>query len=250
VTHAFDTAAECGAEQLLALALDRSAEAGRRVDALWVLGRRRERAATLPLLGLFLDGSDAPEVREEACRVLDQFGAMSTVRRPLLRVAEHHPARWARLAAVETLANLYSRKSVPTMLRILENRAEDGRLRSEAAHTIGMAFGVGSARSEVVRRLIPHLFDCDTRVRFHVMYALSQCRRNRALAPLRLFVNDHTDSDLGYWWDTAREARWAINCIRNRRRGDPDVGMPDDPRYGTDDWEIRPPRRDKHGRRR
>jgi len=250
VTDMPGTPLEDSHEELLAIALDRTAGEGSRVSALWALSQRRKQGAAGALLALFLDDSDAPAVREEACRVVDQFGATKTVRGPLLRAAEHHPERWARLAAVETLANLYSEKSVPTMLRILENRNEDGRIRSEAAHTIGMAFGVGYARSEVARRLIPHLFDPDTRVRFHVMYALSQCRRERALAPLRLFVNEHTDSGLGYWWDTAREARWAINCIRNRRPGDPDVGMPDDPRYGTDDWEIRPPRRNKQGRRR
>jgi HEAT repeat protein len=228
-------------DKLLAVALDRSQTIGERISALWKIKARNDRGLVACFLRLFEDASESPELRSVAAFQAAYTGPARRVRGALMQAARTEPDLAVRKSAVEAAAHLGTKRVIFPLLDILDDRSETAAIRAEAAHSVGMNLYGGTSR--ISRKLIPHLFDPDPRVRFYTMYALAMCGKKRALPALRTRVNDYTDSG-ALWWSNAQEARWAINTIRLRGRYI-DTGDPEDPIYKTNAWKIRPERRGK-----
>jgi hypothetical protein len=94
-------------------------------------------AAAEALVHIFLDKTRPKEVREQAAWPLRQIRGRRA-RRLLTDAALYNPDEWVRVEAVSVLSSYYSDRLTLPMLSILQNRRNSPKLRSEAAHTLGM----------------------------------------------------------------------------------------------------------------
>jgi|SRR5579864_6223253 len=123
----------------------------------------------------------------------------------------------SKVAAVAALGNVPSKKTVPSLVKILGDHKLSPRIRSEAADSLGK---IGS--KTVVKQLLDATYDKSAEVRFWAVYALGQTGSDKALDRLRELVrSDH--AKLRHWGSISHEAKDAARQImlafRHKARG-------------------------------
>lgn len=199
-------------------ALDALLDAGRSEDvqarACALATSTGDRRSSVPRLVRLLTETEFDGVRCEAAQALYMLGGKN-VFRLTVPVALGHPNRDVREWATYALAmgvDFDTGAASDVLLTIFTRPAEDPLVRAQAAE--GLGNHVPRRRR---RRYAPHLIaalgDPSADVRFWASFALSDLGTNAEIPALEAVLGDRTVSE-GASWSVGREARFAIECIR------------------------------------
>jgi HEAT repeat protein len=230
----------------------RSVEAGRRAEAerfAVTLLQSGEAFCNL-LLVLLRDAKASPELRTEACwllRVMEERRAIPI----LIKISQdRHVEILLRREATQALGLLPSKRAVIPLIGILLNTEDDEWVRRMAAHSLGrlddprgrdVLFRVvkdsnvppevrGDATEALthfqdvraVPALIEQLHDPSPEVRFWAVFSLGQLADTDVIPELERIATED-DAVAPGWWSLRKEARDAIQSIRDRI-GQPGTG--------------------------
>jgi len=140
--------------------------------------------------------------------------------RPILKLARESLNIETRRAAIHALGWLSDPRAVPLLVRVLENRKEPPKLRSEAAEALATC---GCKSKRAIAALAQALRDQSTQVRFFSAFALGQCAAlggvagEQAVSGLRQLLKDNS-AHPGFG-TVANEAASSLRAIRAARRG-------------------------------
>ena len=174
-------------------------DAAMRQHAAKVLGAIGVRNFYQPVIELL--GDRDARVRREAVHTAGLLQAQEFIQPLVQRLRSHETAR----EAVEALC-AYGERLVPTLARVLANRAEHPVVRRGVARVLGR-LGTGSAAEVICRHLDEH----DEELRARLYRALVRCTRNqRGLALDRDAVKAALDRELAHAYATL----WTAELLR------------------------------------
>ncbi|GAB4458460.1 MAG: hypothetical protein OHK0029_19710 [Armatimonadaceae bacterium] len=191
------------------------------------------------LVNLLTDSTEEAAIREAAAHTMYFFSDEPTILLRILTMIKELREDWLRIPLVNAANNsprLTYSQVADAMITLLKNVKETPALRAEAAHTIGMMYGVRGP-SRIAKALLPSLQDPSLEVRFYTCYALSQLGCRRVIPALMRLTNDFSISEnknyLTGQWSLAQEARWAVACLTARGN----AGDPTDEIYQSPQWQ-------------
>jgi len=179
-----------------------------RASCCWLLGLARHKPSVQLLISAYR--SSDKKLIWEAGKALAKIGG-ARVAKTFARQLRRRNDEERRIVAAWGSGALGTRNAVSPLVKVLGDKRESPRLRSEAAEALGYVSD---------RRAVPHLiratFDDSVQVRFWAAFALGQIADPRALPRLRrLASSDH--SSLSGWHTVSKEAAFAIRQLRLRR---------------------------------
>ncbi len=170
----------------------------------WLLGLARHEPS-VPLLVSAYQSRDK-RLMWEAAKALAKIGG-ARVANIFIKELRQRGREERKIAAAWALGQIRQRNVVSALTRVLKNKGESARLRSQVAEALGY---ISDRRA--VLDLLEATFDNSVEIRFWAAFALGQVGNRKALARLKqLASSDH--SRLRGWRTVSKEATLAIKQI-------------------------------------
>jgi HEAT repeat protein len=170
----------------------------------WLLGLARHQPS-VPLL-ISAHQSRDKSLMWEAAKALANVGG-TRVANIFIKELRQRGREERKIAAAWALGQIRQRKVVSALTRVLKNKGESARLRSQAAEALGC---ISDRRS--ISALLEATVDNSVEVRFWAAFALGQLGNRKALPRLKqLASSDH--AHLRGWGRVSKEATLAIKQI-------------------------------------
>lgn len=182
----------------------------KRIEAIWVLGKRKDKRA-IPVLISSIQDTDKG-VRWESAKALSNIAHRSSIK-PLMHLMRRGKTSDIRHTATYALSFMFSKhfsQAARALLDVLKNKNEKAVVRAQAAE------GLGNLQYRVaIKELMNALDDKNIEVRYWAVFALGKLGNSRAILKLREIARrDH--GVLPKWGSIRKEARAAIKVIERR----------------------------------
>lgn len=197
------------------------------------------------LLALLRDPKASPELRSEACWLLNVLDETRAIPVLIKIVQDRHVEPQLRRAATQALGSLRSKRAVLPLIEILLDGDDDEWVRRLATHSLGrlddprgkdalfrvvkdsnVPEGIRGDATEAltsfqdvrsVPTLVEQLRDPSPEVRFWAVFSLGQLADTDVIPELERIIAED-DAVVPGWWSLRKEARDAIQTIKDRVR--------------------------------
>lgn len=195
---------------LLALLRDPEASPELRAQACWLLRVLEERRAIPVLIKLAQDRQVGVLVRREATQALGSLPSKRAIR-PLVEILLNADDDvWVRGMAAYALGRLNDPRGRDALFRIVKDANVPPQIRGDATEALTYFQDV-----RAVPALVEQLRDPSPEVRFWAVFSLGQLADTDVIPELERIVAED-DAVAPGWWSLRKEARDAIQSIRDR----------------------------------
>jgi len=196
--------------QLLVLLGDPAASPELRAQACWLLRILEERPAIPILIKIVQDRKLGVLLRREATQALGSLPSKRSVR-PLIEILLNaDDDEWVRRMAAHSLGRLDDPRGRDVLFRIIKDSHVPPEIRGDATEAL-----TGFHDVRAVPTLLEQLRDPSPEVRFWAIFSLGQVADTDVIPELERIVNED-DAVAPGWWSLRKEARDAIQVIRDR----------------------------------
>ncbi len=195
---------------LLVLLRDPGASPESRVQACWLLRALEERRAIPVLIKIVQDRELEAVLRREATQALGILRSKRAVR-PLIEILlDPDEDEWVRRLAAHTLGWLNDPRGRDVLFRVIKDPHVPPEIRGDAIEAL-----TGFIDVRAVPTLLEQLRDPSPEIRFWAVFSLGQLADTDVIPELERIAN-HDDAVVPGLWSLRREARDAIQIIRDR----------------------------------
>ena len=203
---------EAFSDVLLALLRDPKASPGLRSEACWLLRVLEERRAIPVLIKIAHDRHMEALLRREATQALGSLPSKRAVRPLIEMLLDADDDEWVRRMAAHTLGRLGDPRARDALFRVIKDSNVPPQIRGDATEAL-----TGFHNVRAIPTLVAQLHDPSPEVRFWAVFSLGQLADTDVIPELeRLVIED--DAVAPGWWSLRKEARDAIQSIRDRAR--------------------------------
>jgi HEAT repeat protein len=218
VEHFAETLLQSGeafSQLLLALLRDSKASTELRLEACMLLRALAERRAIPALIKVAQSRHEEVRLRREAIQALGLLRSKSKrAVLPLIEILSNgDDDEWARRLAAHSLGFLNDPRGRDTLFRLIKDETVPPGIRGDATEALTHFQDV-----RAVPTLREQLLDASPEVRFWAVFSLGQLADTDVIPELERVVMED-DAVVPGWWSLKKEARDAIQSIRNRVRG-------------------------------